>query len=137
MFVSPSLFTRFLCGSSDSQRSSFMEPPQSAGNRNASVPFLRDDVCGDQQLEIRSKGIWDLGSAESFLHYELPLLHLQLSVIFLLTYCLHFFLKRLRFPRIISEILVLYALLIHYLHSHLLSFLSSSYYLDNVIICYF
>lgn len=82
-----------------------MEPPQSAGNRNASVPFLRDDVCGDQQLEIRSKGIWDLGSAESFLHYELPLLHLQLSVIFLLTYCLHFFLKRLRFPRIISEIL--------------------------------
>lgn len=54
-----------------------------------------------------SPGLWSTEAAKGFLGYALPRLQLQLSLIFLLTQCLHFLSRPLRFQRVVAEILVI------------------------------
>lgn len=58
------------------------------------------------EIPLHSPGLWGLPNASLFLDFNLPLLLLQLAVIFILTQALHLVLKRIRLPRLISEILV-------------------------------
>ncbi|TMW89441.1 hypothetical protein EJD97_017186 [Solanum chilense] len=57
------------------------------------------------EIPLHSPGIWGLPDASLFLDFNLPLLLLQLALIFFLTQSLHLVLKRIRLPRLISEIL--------------------------------
>ncbi|PHT82104.1 hypothetical protein T459_15119 [Capsicum annuum] len=57
------------------------------------------------EIPLHSPGLWGLPNSGLFLDFNLPLILLQLAVIFLLTQALHLVLKRIRLPRLISEIL--------------------------------
>lgn len=69
------------------------------------------------KTKVHSPGLWgnDLdGMKYHFLAYSLPRLFLQLCIMFGLTQALHLLLlKRFRLPRIVSELLVFYYILLH------------------------
>ncbi|KAM3236074.1 cation/H(+) antiporter 3-like [Capsicum annuum] len=68
------------------------------------LPGGVDDKCY-AEIPLHSPGIWALRDYSLFLNFNLPLILLQLAIIFLLTQALHLVLKRIRLPRFISEIL--------------------------------
>ncbi|KAG9134421.1 hypothetical protein Leryth_026627 [Lithospermum erythrorhizon] len=57
-------------------------------------------------VDYNSPGLFDPLRASNFLSYDLPRIHFQLVIIFLLTYPLHMLLKKIHLPRIASQILV-------------------------------
>lgn len=69
------------------------------------------------EIPLHSPGIWGLPDASLFLDFNLPLLLLQLALIFFLTQSLHLVLKRIRLPRLISEILVFFLSLFIHIYS--------------------
>ncbi|KAI4346534.1 hypothetical protein L6164_007423 [Bauhinia variegata] len=68
----------------------------------STTPSLSYNVCIDLPPKLVSSGIW--GSA-SPLKSVFTVLELQIFVIFAITYCSHFFLKRLGLPMLFSQIL--------------------------------
>ncbi|XP_055811060.1 cation/H(+) antiporter 4-like [Solanum dulcamara] len=73
-------------------------------NPKGELPGGVDEKCY-AEIPLHSPGLWGLPDSSLFLDFNLPLLLLQLAVIFLLTQSLHLVLKRIRLPRLISEIL--------------------------------
>ncbi|KAK2636772.1 hypothetical protein Ddye_031564 [Dipteronia dyeriana] len=57
-------------------------------------------------IPVYSDGIWNLEDGENIFRHTLLRLYVQLALIFILTSFMHFALKRIHLPRIISEILV-------------------------------
>ncbi|KAK1571108.1 hypothetical protein Q3G72_012031 [Acer saccharum] len=57
-------------------------------------------------IPVYSDGIWNLEDGENIFRHTLLRLYVQLALIFILTSIIHFVLKRIHLPRIVSEILV-------------------------------
>ncbi|XP_059627067.1 cation/H(+) antiporter 15-like [Cornus florida] len=64
-----------------------------------------EDSCVAELMPLHSQGIWNLQNLHSIYNYPLPMLHMQLAVIFILTQSIHTVLKRFNVSRIVSEIL--------------------------------
>lgn len=71
------------------------------------MPGQTDDFCR-ADIYIHSRGFWDNDPFDPrpFLSYSLPLLLVQLCIIFVLTQFLHLLMKRALMPRVVSELLV-------------------------------
>nr|GMD02137.1 cation/H(+) antiporter 3-like [Ipomoea batatas] len=70
------------------------------------MPGQTDDFCR-ADIYIHSRGFWDNDPFDPrpFLSYSLPLLLVQLCIIFVLTQFLHLLMKRALMPRVVSELL--------------------------------
>ncbi|XP_019149670.1 PREDICTED: cation/H(+) antiporter 15-like [Ipomoea nil] len=70
------------------------------------LPGAIEDYCR-ADIHVHSRGFWDNDPTDPrpFLGYSLPLLLLQLCIIFVLTQLLHLLMKRARMPRVVSELL--------------------------------
>ncbi|GLT78881.1 hypothetical protein SLA2020_504000 [Shorea laevis] len=74
---------------------------------SVSEPQYRIDGSCWRFLPVNSDGFWNLKPGENIIaQYPLLLLQIQLVVIFILTSTIHFFLRRVHFPRLVSEFLV-------------------------------